>query len=404
MGRRWVTAYVLAMAGVAAGWFGPIQILLPAQAGHLAGPEGKEALLALVTGYGAAASLAANPLWGAVSDRLRSRWGRRRPVFVAGTGVGVLGLLVLSDATSATGMMTGWILVQVGLNGPLAALAALLGDRVPDAQRGTVGALFGVAQIAGVVLGTAVAVALGEGALGYAALAVAVPALAVSLLLVHREPAAYRPPPEARARTSRRAVLLRPGGQFGWAWLIRFLLNLVNALVLLYLYYYLDDAVGAGDPGTLVLAVTLLNVTVAGVCAAAGGVLSDRLRRRRAFIAAGAGLLACGAVLMALLPAVPAVLAAAVLVGAGWGSFVAVDMAVITQVLPGEESRATMLGIANIAGTLPQLLAPVLAAPLVTRLGGYRTLYLVTAAVALLALACLPRLRDVTRPPATPGT
>jgi MFS family permease len=70
-------------------------------------------------------------------------------------------------------------------------------------------------------------------------------------------------------------------------------------------------------------------------------------------------------------------------------------MAVITHVLPDAETRATMLGVANIAGTLPQLLAPVVAAPIVTRLGGYPTLYLLTAVIAVLALACLPRLKSL---------
>lgn len=443
----WVIAYVLAMVGVAAGWFGPIQILLPEQAAVLAANTaiGKETLLAVVTGYGAAASMLANPVWGIVSDRLRTRWGQRRPILVAGAAVGATGLAVLAVAGSAPVMITGWILVQIGLNGPLAALAAMIGDRVPEEQRGTVGALFGVAQIVGVVVGTATAVVIGETALGYAALAVAAPALMASLVLLHREPSTVHPtservdaaedasaasaiasippavpsvestativaagkggPPTASTVAAGKGgpsaaavlrVLLRPGAEFGWAWLIRFLLNLVNALILLYLYYYLADRVGVAEPGTLVLVLTLVNVTIAGVCAAVGGVLSDRWRHRRAFIAAGAGALAAGTGTLALLPNLPAVLVATVLVGAGWGLFVAVDMAVMTQVLPDADTRAMMLGVANVAASLPQLAAPVLAAPIVTRLGGYPVLYLIAAAIALLALACLPRLRHVT--------
>ncbi|AEV81429.1 MFS transporter [Actinoplanes sp. SE50] len=378
---RWMVAYALAMIGVAAGWFGPIQILLPEQAARLAEATGggKEALLALVTAVGAAASLVANPIWGAVSDRM----GSRRPIFVAGTVIGVAGLLVLAAADTRTTMIVGWVLVQVGLNGPLAALAAMIGDRVPERQRGTVGALFGVAQIVGVVLGTALAVASG----GYLAVAVAVPALGAALLLIHREPVLV--PDRTAVRWS---ALLRPGAPFAWAWLIRFLLNLVNALVLVYLFYYLSDRVGVGDAATWVLILTVVNVVFAGIFGFAGGVLSDRWERRRIFVAAAAVILAAGTVLLALIPVVAVAILASVLVGAGWGAYVAVDMAVITHVLPDAETRATMLGVANIAGTLPQLLAPVIAAPIVTRLGGYPTLYLFTAAVALLALACLPRL------------
>jgi hypothetical protein len=62
VGRRWVVAFVLAMVGVGAGWFGPIQILLPAQAARIAGEIGKENLLAVVTASGAVASMIANPL------------------------------------------------------------------------------------------------------------------------------------------------------------------------------------------------------------------------------------------------------------------------------------------------------------------------------------------------------
>ncbi|MBO3740753.1 MFS transporter [Actinoplanes flavus] len=381
VGRRWMTAYALAMIGIAAGWFGPIQILLPEQAARLAGDDGKEALLALVTAWGAAASMVANPLWGILSDRLRAR----RPIFLAGTVTGVAGLLVLSGADTTGTMATGWILVQVGLNGPLAALAAMIGDRVPERQRGTVGALFGVAQIVGVVLGTAIAVAVGAGSWGYVAVAIAVPALGGALLLVHRDV------PVVSARE--RIHWAWPGGQFAWAWLIRFLLNLVNALVLVYLLYYLSDRVRVGDAATWVLIVTVVNVLFAGVAGFAGGVLSDRWERRKVFVAAGAVLLALGTALMALVPVVPVVIGASVLVGVGWGAYIAVDMAVMTHVLPDAETRATMLGVANVAGTLPQLLAPVLAAPIVTGLGGYPTLYLLTAAIALVALALLPRLR-----------
>ncbi len=393
VGRGWVAAFVLAMTGVAAGWFGPIQILLPEQASALAGAGGgfgdvfgfggsKESLLSLVTACGAAASLVATPLWGVVSDRT----GARRPIMVAGIVAGAAGLAVLAGASSVPVMIVGWVVVQAGLSGPLAALGAMLADRVPEEQRGTVGALFGVAQIAGVVLGTAVAVAAGDVRLGYLALAVAVPALCASLLILHREPAVRKTAQWTRPRLT---------APFAWAWLIRFLLNLVNALLLVYLYYYLGDEVGVADPAPVVLAVTVVNVLITAAAATLGGILSDRLARRRVFAAAGAVVLAAGMVLLALVPLLPFVFAAAVLLGAGWGLFVAVDLAVITRVLPDAASHATMLGVANIAATLPQLLAPLLAAAIVPALGGYPVLYLLSAGIALLALSCLPRLHTV---------
>ena len=80
---RWVGALVLLNLGVMAGWFGPIQVLLAQQADRIAAAEtggmSKEALLAVVLFTGAAVSMFANPVWGAFSDRTRSRLGRRVP-------------------------------------------------------------------------------------------------------------------------------------------------------------------------------------------------------------------------------------------------------------------------------------------------------------------------------------
>jgi len=404
--RSWVAALLLATGGVFAGWFGPIQILLPSQAARLADGDGKEALLALVTGIGAIASLVANPLWGLISDRMSLRGPRRRPVLVAGVAIGVVGLAVLSAAPDTTWMIVGWVLVQVGLNGPFAALIAMIADRVPPERRGLVGSLFGVAQIAGVVLGTAIAVAFEEGPLGYVALAVAVPLLCVAIVVMPEaryveaglradaDAASVTPAPATR---SLRVVLaaLRPTSAFAWAWVIRLLLNLVNALVLVYLYFYLSDGVGVDDPGTWVLVLTLVNVVVTAIAAGIGGAWSDRLARRKVFVVAAVLVLAAGAVVFAVFPVTGAVIAATVLIGLGWGLYVSVDVAIITQVLPNDRSTGSMLGVANIASALPQALAPLIAVPLVTGPGGYTALYLVTAGIGLLALVCLPRLRTV---------
>jgi len=403
--KSWLAALLLATVGVGAGWFGPIQILLPAQAAGLGDEFGKENLLALVTGIGAAAAIIANPLWGLLSDRLSIRRPRRRPVVVAGALVGIAGLAVLAWAPDTAWMIAGWVLVQVGLNGPFAALLAMIADRVPDERRGLVGSLFGVAQIVGVVLGTAVAVAVGEGAIGYLAIAIAVPLLCAAIVVLP-EPvrkavasdaagSASDPASASASRRPLREVLgaLRPTAAFSWAWLLRLLLNLVNALVLVYLYFYLADRVGVDDPGTWVLVLTLVNVVIAGVAAGVGGAWSDRIARRRVFVVAAVVALAVGAAVFAVLPDTAAVIAATVLIGAGWGLYVSVDVAIITQVLPSDRSIGSMLGVANVAASLPQVLAPLIAAPLVTGLGGYPALYLVTAAIALLALLVLPRLR-----------
>jgi MFS family permease len=398
--RGWLAALLLATGGVFVGWFGPIQILLPAQAQALSGDIGKEALLALVTGVGAVASMIANPLWGLLSDRMSLVRPRRRPVVVAGIGIGVVGLVVLFLAPDPAWMIVGWVLVQLGLNGPFAALIAMIADRVPAERRGLVGSLFGIAQVAGVVLGTAVAVAFDESVLGYLAIAVAVPLLCAAIMLLPEQRIATATPDAAGISSERRGIRevlanMRPTATFTWAWIIRLLVNLVNALVLVYLYYFLADGVGLDDPGTWVLVLTLGNVVLTAIAAGVGGVWSDRLARRKVFVVAGGVSLALGAALFAAFPVLPVVLVGSLFVAIGWGLYVSVDVAIITQALPSDRSTGSMLGVANIASAAPQALAPLIAAPIVTGLGGYPALYAVTGAIALLAIACLPRLRQV---------
>lgn len=398
--NAWVAALVTATVGVAVGWFGPIQILLPAQAAALSPTGGKEALLALVTGTGAAISMIANPLWGAASDRLRLRTGSRMPILVAGLVVGVGGLVVLSVAETAPVMVVGWALTQFGLNGPFAVLAALIADRVPDERRGLVGSLFGVAQLVGTVVGTALAVALGEGALGYVAVAVAVPLLVVPVLLVKPGSPELDEPRAPGGAGVLRSV--RVDRAFVAAFSLRFLLNLVAALGLLYLYFFLSDRAGVEDPGTWMLILTVCYVAVAGATAAVAGPFSDRIGSRKVPAAAAAVVLAVGSVLLAVAVGMPLVVSAVLVLGIGYGLFLAIDIAVVTEALPDPSTRATLLGVANVASSLPQVLAPVVAAPIVTSAGGYPALYLGAAVVALLALLVLPFLGR-SRVPSTPG-
>ena len=86
---------------------------------------------------------------------------------------------------------------------------------------------------------------------------------------------------------------------------------------------------------------------------------------------------------------------AAALLGVGYGVYLAVDAALITQVLPTAADRAKDLGIINIANSAPQVLAPALAAPIVAGLGGYPVLYGLTALVTLAGAVLVLPIRSV---------
>lgn len=391
VGAVWIIALTLGVVAVFASWFGPLQILLPAQADRIAGPGDREKLLALVVGVGAAVALVATPLWGFVSDRCRTRFGTRMPVVYVGTAVGVAGQLVLFTATTGPATLAGWVLVQLGLNGPFAVLAALIADRVPGSQRGIVGSLFGVGQIVGVIGGTVVADAVGASTVGYLVLALLTPVLLAAIVLVHHGHPA--PPPEGPR--GRGVQNFRPTHDYLWAWLLRFLMNLTNAILLIYLFFFLDEVVQADDVAAAVLLVTVITLTLSALCAGLTGTISDRLARRRVFALAGALLTAGGLVLLAVAATMPIVLAAATVLGLGWGLFIGVDMAIITSTLADDTTSGTLLGLANVANSLPQVVAPTLAAPIVLSAAGYPALYGVGAMIAVAAALCTLPLRSI---------
>lgn len=399
--RSWVTALSLANLAAFVAWFGPLQVLLAQQAEAIR-PEDKEALLGLVTGVGAFVSLVCNPVFGAFSDRTVSRFGRRAPWVVLGTLFGAGGLLVLAGARTTGLMLLGWSLVQAGANASFAAVMAAIPDRVPRRQRGVVGGWVALAQTVGGMAGTGLALVTGSWTAGYVACALSYVLLSAPYVLGRHDRPSTGHPPAGRPAPFRLGSFLadfwvspRLHPDFAWAWLTRFLVQLGNALGLVYLYYFLDDAVQYADPESGVFLLTVIYSLCSIVTAVGSGRLSDRLGRRKVFVSVSGASLAVATCVLALVPSWPVTVVAAAVLGLGFGVFTAVDYAVITEVLPDVADSGRDLGIINIAAALPQVLAPAVAAPLVRSAGGYPALYALAAAVTLLGAVLVTRIRGV---------
>ncbi|GAA3097407.1 MFS family permease [Kribbella aluminosa] len=391
----WTAAVVLANVGVFAAWLGPIQVLLAKQSEAVA-PGNKEFVFGLVTGVGAAVSVVANPAFGAISDRTSSRFGRRVPWVVAGAVGGAIGLGILSGARVIVLMLIGWCLMQLFGNALLAAATAVVPDRVPVAQRGVVGGWVAISQVLGALVGTALAVAFNSYTLGYVACAVFLLLSVVPYLLrSHDQRLPERPAFVLPDFLKSFWISPRRYPDFAWAWLTRFLFNVGNALGTLYLFYYLQDEVGVTDPDTGVLILTAIYSACVLTTAISFGRWSDRSARRKVFVTASGWVMAVAGVILAVWPTWTGAITGAIVLGAGFGVYLSVDFALLTEVLPNARDRAKDLGVINIANSLPQVLAPVLAAPIVKHLGGYPVLYLLASAVTVLAGVLVTRIRAV---------
>jgi MFS family permease len=171
-------------------------------------------------------------------------------------------------------------------------------------------------------------------------------------------------------------------------------------MAVVYLLYFLRrigfSATYPGHSAEQGLAILLSLYTAAvGATTVIAGRRSDRTGRRRQPVVLGGGLMAVAMVLVAARPAWPVLLAAAPIIGIGFGMYLSVDQALVTQVLPAAADRAKSLGLISVASSAGQAIAPALAAPAVTYLGGFRTLYLGAAAIVLAGSVGVRQIRSV---------
>ncbi len=391
----------LANLGIMVAFFAPLQNLLPRMSEQISGPTGKEAALAIVTGVGVIGSVIGNPLAGALSDRTTSRWGRRRPWMLGGSLLGFVGLILLPNMNTIWSLTIAWLAVQFAVNAAYAGLTATIPDQVPVRQRGVASGLVGLAQALGPVVGvglvTFVVVSLVGGSYLTAVLFVVCVLPFLFILKDPQLPEDQKPPFHLGEFVKSFWVSPKEHPDFGWAWLARFLVSLSVAMATLYLLFFLTDHLGFDDEAAGQRQTVLLALYAGGtmLTAVIGGYISDRMGKRKIFVIVASFIMAISGIMLAFVPDDQSgwglTMIAALVLGIGYGWYLAVDQALITQVLPTAGDRAKDLGVINIANSMPQVLAPVLAAPLVTVLGGYTSLYLATAVITVFgALAIIP--------------
>jgi MFS family permease len=131
------------------------------------------------------------------------------------------------------------------------------------------------------------------------------------------------------------------------------------------------------------------------ITAVVAGPWSDRVGRRKPFVIGSSAIIAMAALILAFFPVWPGALAGAAVLGIGYGAYLAVDFALLTQVLPLAADRGKDMGIINVANSLPQVVAPVLALLAVTSWGGYRSLFMTAAVIGLLGAVFVVKIKSV---------
>jgi MFS family permease len=399
----WISGLGLATLAMWMATYTPLQVLLPEQLQAIT-PKHKIVALGMVTALGGITSVLATPIAGALSDRTTRAFGlgrlsgRRHRWTLAMALLGGVSLALIAPQAAVVGVAIFYMAFCAFQNGEYATLSAAIPDHVPVSQRATVAGWVGMPQALGLVVGTLLVVDVFTSRTGGClVLGILMFALALPFALLTPD---YPLEREHAERISVRQLLAsywlspRQYPDFAWAWLTRFLVTLAISMGTLYLLYFLRDGVHYPHPAQDLLILIIIYTGCVVVLAIGGGMISDRLGKRKTIVTIAGSLIGAAALLLTLVETWDGALVAAVLYGTGFGAYLAVDQALITQVLPAAADRAKDLGIINIAIVGPAVLAGAFAAILVS-VGGYPTLFAATALVAFAGSALVWRIKSV---------
>ena len=397
------------------GWFGlnfhwlPIGfVLLQAQVRGLVPAAEQPGAIGLAAGLGGILAVTVPPLTGLLSDRLRTPWGRRRPMIVIGLAGNLVGLAVMALAPDYRQLVLGYLLIQLFNNTAAAAYAGVIPDLVPGHEYGRASGLLGAMYNLGGVLGVAATLVMSSLHLvtgTYAVIGVVIVLSFLPVLAMARE----RPPTPAPASgtpiSTRIRAFLAPlaTGDFAWVVLTRLLVTAAITVVGYFLSPFFASVIRVPNPDQFTSLWLLLEFVAGSPFGLFGGTHSDRLGRKVFVYGSGAFQALVALVFIAFYPrAVPVILLLGVVYGVAYGLYYAVDWALACDTLPDRmASAAKDMGLFHVAYTLPQVIVPLVGGLLIEALStvspgnGYRAVFGLSILFFGLGTLLVTRIRSV---------
>jgi MFS family permease len=382
---------------------GVLSVLLPNQI-EMIDHANKARDLAIVFAITSIFSTLTTPIAGALSDRTRTRFGRRAPWIFAGSVVGALCLAAVSQMTALWTITLFWVGATVALNSMQAAITTVVADRFEESERGVASGFVGAGMTSGCTIGIVVAgLAAPHFTVAYIGFGLVVAIACTTFVVINPEPKiAHSPAPPFKplAFLSNFWVSPRKHPDFAWAFLGRFTIYMGYQAIVTYLLYILQDYIHLSIEQSNRTIATLSSITFVAliISALSSGYISDRIGRRKPLVFASSIIMGSALLVALLVPSLRGMMGYAALIGLGYGAFMSVDMALMTQVLPktGGGSTGKDLGLLTTAINVPQILSPVLAAWLLGVFGNdYRVLFIAAMAFVFAGSFCVLPIRSV---------
>ncbi len=354
-------------------WQGMGALILPRLLLSLV-PEAHRGLaLGALSTAGAVVAILVQPAAGALSDRCRVRWGRRKPFMLVGTLGDLVCLLGLALAGSYAALVIPYCALQICSNTAEGAYQGLLPDQVPEHEHGRAAGYYGIAVFVGTALGfllTGHLIAVGHIRLALVVVSlVLLLSLGATLVFVPDAPAQEPLPRLRQAWLGVFSFRPRENPDFSWLLASRLLALMgitgLTDFALLYIKATFFPGSGSaianrasGATSTLLAVVVLLAIVVTLPAAR----LSQRVGRRT-IVRAACWVGALGTLLLIFANSLAMVYGVGVLIGSAFGMLLSVDWAFVVDLVPPQSSGRYM-GISNLATAGSGILATAIAGPL----------------------------------------
>ncbi len=385
-------------------WGGFSIVYLPDRVEALVGPDIKGTMLGLITAVGVSSAILVQPLAGGLSDRAWSRWGRRRPMLLAGALLTAVFVLLMSLTATYLALLALILCQQISENFSRAAIKGVLPDLVGTTQMARASSINGILSIAGTVIGATIAGMMldagNPGGFVFVGAATLAFAGVLAFILIPAGPTSP-PGPQPALRAEFGEVIAKLRSQPAFIRVVLSRLVFFGAVLAAdnTLLFNLRDRLQVENPGqwSSILLGALLLATIASAWPA--GVIGDRFGRKAVvYVACGCGCV--GSVGAAFIVNLGGLMFAVVMLGFALGAFTAGDWALLIDKIPNPNSPGLYLGLANFAGAGGDAVGTLwagIALDLGNRAGeqmGFTIVYLVMAVLMVLAGLILRPLQD----------
>ena len=355
--------------GINAIWGGLNNVILQRRMDDLVGKQNSGTGLAVLTLLGAIVAILVQPTIGTISDYTITRWGRRKPYIVIGAVLDVMFLAGVATSNTFVAVVVFIVLLQVSSNFAQGPFQGYVPDLVPASQVGLASGLMGLMIVLGRIGGVAIAsIGLFTGDFVIATIGLGLLELATAIVTVVTVN-------EGRVAPSREGKSWLQIATSAWGfdilkersfvWLLGSRLFVLMATVTLtdLIFFYMSRSIGLSDSeiGIWINVATALIAVTTALTTFPAARLSDRLGRKTlVYFTCALGSL--GMLGVALAPNIVIAVLCVIPVGIAAGAFLAVDWALMTDIVPKATSGRYM-GISNVVTGA--------AGPLAIAIGGF---------------------------------